>query len=244
MSVWIRTPLAGTSDRAVGQWCRLRDTLLHYGAKLLTISAGKGFDAVFCRDIGCLCGDHFLVGRFVSPHRRHETRILRDLSLKHKLHLIVPRSGRFEGGDVLLVDGNAFVGYGQRTDKAGAEWVGERLRALGRSVALIEIIDSRYIHLDLCIAVVDGLLLLVEGALSPESAAHLEALFPHVVRLHGEDAFACNGVYLGERRVYITPHTTTEVTAALRARRVLVETLDCSEFLQESGGVHCLTNGL
>jgi N-dimethylarginine dimethylaminohydrolase len=89
--------------------------LERYGVEVLR-PVSIGTNQVFTRDIGLVIGDQFVLTHLVEE-RRPEQAGLRDvLAQCSPPALSVPEHVRLEGGDVLLIDGELWVGYSEEPD--------------------------------------------------------------------------------------------------------------------------------
>ncbi|WP_114228074.1 MULTISPECIES: dimethylarginine dimethylaminohydrolase family protein [Sphingomonas] len=101
-------------------------------------------DGVFVEDTAILLGDHAIITRPGTPSRRAEADDTAATLAKHfTVHRL--RRGRLDGGDVLKVGKQLFVGLSSRTDSAGAIALANLAAPLGYEV--IGVPHKRCLHL-------------------------------------------------------------------------------------------------
>jgi dimethylargininase len=101
-------------------------------------------DGVFVEDTAILLGDHAIITRPGAPSRRPEADNTAAALARHfTVHRM--RRGRLDGGDVLKVGKQLFVGLSRRTDPAGAIALANLAAPLGYEV--IGVPHERCLHL-------------------------------------------------------------------------------------------------
>ena len=140
--------------------------LERYGAKVLR-PVSLGTNQVFTRDIGLVIGEQFVLTHLVEE-RRPEQAGLRDvLNLCSIPAISVPDEVRIEGGDVLLIDGELWVGYSEepdfafyktaRTNSLALEWLAMTFPTLRVRGFALKKSDTNAregaLHLDCCLFV-------------------------------------------------------------------------------------------
>jgi N-dimethylarginine dimethylaminohydrolase len=170
----------GAADfgRATRQAAALRAALTKEGAALVEVPFVHGaYDSVFTKDAALLVrrGGR---RRALLARQRFEVRALeRDAraSVLADLGFEVSdvASAVWEGGDVVIGDECALLGFGPRSDRAAADWLA---RELDMPVLSLELVDPRLFHLDMAMSrLPGGKLLVCEEALAPASMRVLRA---------------------------------------------------------------------
>jgi N-dimethylarginine dimethylaminohydrolase len=106
----------------------------------------------------------------------------------------------------------------------------------------VELIDSRYYHLDTCLCVLDSdTAFYYPYAFSRSSRQILENEFAKLYELSQEEAknFAANSVIVGEK--IVMQKNNPQLEKQLCRWGYIPLGLDISEFMKAGGGVHCLT---
>jgi N-dimethylarginine dimethylaminohydrolase len=107
-------------------------------------------------------------------------------------------------------------------------------------VAILELVDDRFHHLDTCLAFLDGETAIAHpAAFSAESLALLRSLVPRLIEVDEEEAlaFACNG-HCPDGRTFICPPGAPRTIAQVREAGFDVIELPTHEFLKSGGSVH------
>lgn len=146
-------------------------------------------------------------------------------------------------GDLLWLHGRQLLlaGIGPRT----AATVVERLpQGLSTPVIGLELVDSRFYHLDTALAVLDEKTALIHPpAFSARSLKVLESLFERLVipsPFEAETGFACNAFGFGPGHV-VMDSLCPETAGILRDLGYDVQVVDTSEFRKSGGSVFCMT---
>jgi dimethylargininase len=136
-----------------------------------------------------------------------------------------------DGGDVLVVGRDVYVGVSARTNAAGVE----QLRAiLGRWRYAVHAVPVRgCLHLKSAVTRVGERLLLINRDWVPaEAFAGFELL-----DVHPEEPFGANALLVGNRVIYPTAFPRTR--ERLERRGVRVEAVEAGELAKAEGGVTC-----
>jgi N-dimethylarginine dimethylaminohydrolase len=152
-----------------------------------------------------------------------------------------------EGGDVLIVEpGGVVIGFGDgRTQEPAARqlagWFEE-----GGWEARVEPIPSRYVHVDVLVAILaERLAAVCMDAVSASLVAWLRAKRFELIEVDAEDAFrlGANALSLGEERV-LSAAGAKPLNEALRAQGLEVLAPELEMFTLGGGGAHCLAQPL
>lgn len=242
----VRRPSANLTDGIVTHMDRVPvdvDRALAQHAEYCAALAGAGWhiqqvdpapehpDAVFVEDSVVVVGDTAVITRSGAPSRRGETegttRAVTELGLA-TVHITAPAT--LDGGDVLQVGNIVYVGRGGRTNSEGIRQLQEAVRALGRVVVPVRLLNV--LHLKSAVtALPDGTFLAAPGLLEP-------GVFPPGRPIREEAG--CHVVPLGEDEVLISasaPGTTQD----LRDLGFRTRVVDISEFEKLEGCVTCLS---
>lgn len=188
-------------------------------------------DSVFVEDALVVCERTAVLTRPGAPGRRGEVpgaeRAARGLGLD-LVRITAPAT--LEGGDVLQVGTDVYVGVGGRTNEAGVAQLRALLQPLGRTVVPVPL--KGVLHLKSAVtALPDGSFVALPGLFDT-------AAMPPVGEV-AEEA-GCHVVVLGAEAVLIS-------AAAVRTARLLgerglqVHAVDISEFEKLEGCVTCLS---
>lgn len=148
---------------------------------------------------------------------------------------------RFEGtGDGIWHPGRALLygGVGERSCEDA--WI--RIGAMtGAAVALLNLVDPRFYHLDTCLSVIDErTAVIVPHAFDTDALGVLRRHFPRLLEISVDDAMKmfCNGHSPDGRRYVV--QAGAAAAADLGALGIEVVEVDTSEFVKSGGSVFCM----
>jgi N-dimethylarginine dimethylaminohydrolase len=227
--------------RAQRQWAALVDTFRELGHEIdLLVAAPDLPDMVFAANGGIVVGNVAFPANFTHEHRRGEADHHRAMFERLGLEVAPPSVHHNEGeGDFLRVGTHVLAGCGFRTARAAhaelQEW-------LGAPVVSLTLVDPRFYHLDVALAVLgDEQIAYFPPAFSPGSVDVLEQLFPDAIIVEDADAerFACNAVSDG--RNVVLDADAVEFAEQLRAAGYAPVPVEMSELRKSGGSVKCCT---
>ena len=145
-----------------------------YGVEVLRADPGAAysFDYTCPRDIGFVIGEHFIDANMSVASRRDEIRTIEAhlQGIASDRRLRPPAGCLLEGGDVILLDARTvLVGYNQRSNERGFEFLRECLAPMGYTVVPVPHVQ---LHIDCC--------------LNPLGQGHL-LIHPDSLAVGGED---------------------------------------------------------
>ncbi|HTN44189.1 MAG TPA: arginine deiminase family protein [Nitrospiria bacterium] len=239
---WMNRRRPAEPVAAMRQWRALYDLLTtKLGATVELLSPAKGLpDLVFTANAGLVSGGKFIQGRFRFPQRQREAPLF-EAWFKKKAYQIfpLPEEACFEGeGDALPFGKTLFAGYRMRSDIQSHRTIGEILAC---EVLSLELVDSRFYHLDTCFCpLTDRAALYFPPAFDDYGRKVIAASVPEAIPVVPEEAlrFACNAIVIGNEVVL---HSGCDATnRELRRRGVKVHELDLSEFHRAGGSAKCM----
>jgi N-dimethylarginine dimethylaminohydrolase len=245
---WMRLSNRVDHEQAVRQWHELMRLLeKDLGVALERMTPVPGLpDLVFTANAGVVVGRTALVSRFRYPERQREEAHFEHWFRGHGYEVITLEADlHFEGaGDLLGFPDYWFGGYRQRSDIRVFPILSERFR---REIIPLELVDSRFYHLDTCLCPLSGgELLYFAAAFDHYGQAAIAERVPATLRLAvSEDEalkFACNAVCIGKHVVLPTGCPTTQDW--LRIRGYETHTVQLDEFMKSGGSAKCLTLAL
>jgi N-dimethylarginine dimethylaminohydrolase len=241
-------------SRALAQWETLRAAYRSLGLDVVTIEGDADLpDMVFCANqslpiLGRTGERRALLSNMANDSRHKEVPLVRAALQRqgYEASLLPVRRKEtlFEGmGDCLWLPGRRFLlgGHGYRTSKT----IYERVAACAEAdVAVFELANPRFYHLDTCLAILDDRTALAcPAAFTEQGWALVKAIFPRVIEVDISEAdsprFACNAHCPDEKHVIIHPGS-THTEAALRAAGYTPVPVDTEEFIKSGGSVFCM----
>ncbi len=245
---WMRRTNAVDGERAYRQWHELMAVLEQdAGATLERMTPVPGLpDLVFTANAGVVLGKRAVPSRFRHPERQREEPYFEAWFREHDYEVITLEKGLyFEGaGDLLGFPDGWFGGYRQRSDIRCYSRLSE---IFGREIIPVELVDSRFYHLDTCFCPLSGgELLYYPPAFDRYGQAVIAERVAPERRLVVPDAealkFACNAVCVGKH--VVLPAGCPETIALLRDRGYEPHPVPLDEFMKSGGAAKCLTLAL
>ena len=245
---WMRLSNAVDKDASHAQWRTLTRVLEQdAGAKLERMTPVAGLpDLVFTANAGLLHDGTVVISRFRHPERRGEEKHFARWFKEHGYRVILlDEDCYFEGaGDVLGFPDTWFGGYRQRSDIKAHRVLSD---VYGKEILPLELVTSRFYHLDTCFCPLSGgELLYYPAAFDSYARATISDRVDarrRIVVSHAEaERFACNAVCVG--RHVVLPSECPETTAMLKDRGYTPHPLDLDQFLKSGGSAKCLTLAL
>jgi N-dimethylarginine dimethylaminohydrolase len=245
---WMRLANRVDHGRAVRQWHELMQVLeKDVGVVLERMTPIPGLpDLVFTANAGIVVGRTAVVSRFRYPERQPEEAHFEDWFRGQGYDVVtVEQELYFEGaGDLLGCSEYWFGGYRPRSNIRVFPVLSERFH---REIIPLELVDSRFYHLDTCLCPLSGgELLYFPAAFDRYGQAAIAERIPDKLRLAvPEDEalqFACNAVCVGKHVVLPTGCPAT--LAWLRLRGYETHPVQLDEFMKSGGSAKCLTLAL
>ncbi|MCS6896553.1 MAG: arginine deiminase-related protein [Nitrospira sp.] len=242
---WMRLNNQVDHERAILQWNRLMTVFERdVGAALERMTPVPGLpDLVFTANAGVVVGRTAVISRFRHPERQREEAYFENWFRDHGYEILTLEPGLFfEGaGDLLGFPDYWFGGYRQRSDIRAFPILSEWFH---REIIPLELIDSRFYHLDTCLCPLSrGELLYFPPAFDRYGQAAIAERVPPLQRLvvSEQDAlrFACNAVCIDHHVVLPAGCPATE--GMLRERGYHTHAVVLDEFMKSGGSAKCLT---
>ena len=243
---WMEGNIArGSNPAAMAQWKTLA-ALLRRIADVDCISAEPGVpDLVFTANAGLVLGRQVLLSAFRHAERQPEEAVFLRWFSSHGFEVTtMPEGVYFEGAGDALFDRRLpllWMGHGHRTDDAAAAVIASRFDV---DVVPLQLVNSRFYHLDTCLCPLDGgALLYYPDAFDRASQERIAALVPPELRIAVDAAdaaaFACNAVNCS--RHVILNQASDALARTLAAHGYLLHQAPLSEFMKAGGSAKCLT---
>lgn len=245
---WMHRSNVVNPDQAVRQWHRLMQVLeVESGAVLERMKPAPGLpDLVFTANAGVAVGARAVPSRFRYPERQREEAHFEGWFRDHGYDVVTLEEGMyFEGaGDLLGFPDCWFGGYRQRSDIRAFPILSD---LFGKEILPLELMDSRFYHLDTCFCPLSGGDLLYypsafdrygHAAIAERIDAKHRLAVPEIEALK----FACNAVCVGKQ--VVLPAGCPETMALLESRGYQPSPVPLDEFMKSGGSAKCLTLAL
>lgn len=239
---WMQADQPVDRELAGKQWDGLRTALLDLGHEVHVLPAVPGLpDLVFAAN-GAFSVDGLVYGaRFKYPQRTDEAAAHRAFytARSDEWTFLSPTHVNEGEGDFAYVPGRGLIlaGYGFRTDPAAHV---EAQEALGRPVISLHLVDGRFYHLDVALAVLDDdRITYFPEAFSPGSQRVLKQLFPDALIADEKDALAFGLNLVSDGHNVLVNTEATAFAGKLAAAGYRPIQLDLSELKRAGGSVKC-----
>ncbi|MFL6159468.1 MAG: dimethylargininase [Marmoricola sp.] len=244
---WMHPDRRTDTARAVRQWTALVESYRAFGHRVDLLEPVEGLaDMVFTANGATVVDGLVLGARFAAHQRTAEAaahvdwhrrfgasyggRVVRDAVAVNEAE-----------GDFVVLSDRVLAGYGFRT----APSAHRELAALtGREVIGLELVDPRFYHLDVALAVLDDVtdhLAYYPEAFSDRSRRLLERLFPDALIATSADAFAFGLNLVSDGLNVFVPTEAGHLVDALRSSGYRPVRVELDELVKGGGSVKCCT---
>ena len=244
---WMDPRLPVDRERAYAQWSSLVEAYERAGHRVDLLEPVAGLpDMVFAANGATVIDGRTLGARFATSQRAGEAASHRSWHARFGVlyggrALADPVAVNEAEGDFAVLSSVVLAGHGFRTS-LGAH--AELAALTEREVLSLELVDPRFYHLDVALAVLDSdtdHIAYYPPAFSPTSQAVLAARFPDAVLADEADAHAFGLNAVGDGRNVFLPTGAAHLRDALEALGYVPVEINTSELLRGGGSVKCCT---
>jgi len=219
-------------ERAREQHRGYEQALIAAGAVVERLeSDGEMPDSVFVEDAAIVFDELALITRPGAASRRRETVAVADALAEYRPLAAIEPPATVDGGDVLVVGRDVFVGLSTRTNNAAVEQIRALLAPHGYGVSALAVRGC--LHLKSAVTALDDSTLLVNRQWIDGSPFDRFAL----VDVDPSEPSAANALRLPDRLIF--PAAFPRTAERLAARGFRVEPVDASELAKAEGAVSC-----
>jgi len=227
-----RTPI--DVERAIRQHQDYQDLLRRLGAQLVEIPADDTCaDCCFLEDTAIVLDELAVIARPSSEVRRLEVGGVKAFVQKHRPTVEVEAPATLEGGDVLRIKRNLFVGLTTRTNVLGVETLRRHAVPLGYSVHEVKVPGALHLK-SVCTALDHGTILADSSRLDLSPFANFK-----IVAVPSDEWMAANILLVNS--TVCMPEGFPKTRSMLEKRGLKVATTDISEFLKAEAGLTCMS---
>ena len=225
---------------AVAQWERLRATYVSLGHRVHVLEPVAGLpDMVFAANGAFVVGERALGAKFREPVRADEAPAHRALLAALGIDVVAPSAVNEGEGDFAWAYGRVLAASGFRAEPAARA---ELAAAFALPVVPLELVDPRFYHLDVALAVLDErTVAYYPPAFTAESRAWIAGQYPDAIEVGVADAMVLGLNLVSDGRNVVLAAQATELAGMLTARGFVPVPVDVSELLKAGGGVKCCT---
>ncbi len=244
---WMDPRVPVDTSRAVRQWSGLVAAYRALGHRVDLLDPVPGLpDMVFAANGATVVDGAVLAARFASEQRSAEALAH---TAWHQTHgptygargVRLPEAVNEAEGDFAVLSDRVLAGHGFRTTTAAHA---ELAALTGREVVSLELVDPRFYHLDVALAVLDDEsdhVAYYPGAFAEPSRRLLADLFPDAVLATEADALAFGLNCVSDGLHVFVPAAATALAAAVGRLGYRPVPVELDELLKGGGSVKCCT---
>ena len=211
------------------------DALEKCGLKIFSLKADERFpDSTFVEDTAVLNEDLAIIANLGAPSRKgEEVEIKKILEKNYNIVESIEKPGTLEGGDVLRIEEDYYVGLSQRTNKKGALQLKELLKTYGYSCSLVKL--NKVLHLKTGIAYIG------DGNLIASGEFVKNPIFQdfNIIKVDKGESYATNCIRVND--YVLIAKGCEKLKGSLSRLGYNVLELEMTEFRKMDGGLSCLS---
>lgn len=238
---WMNRHQPSDHAEALKQWQALHQLLSSLGVQIELMTPVSGLpDLVFTANAGLVWNNIVFLSTFRHAARQGETVVDEEWFTAAGFETRkLPEPYAFEGaGDALFCGDTLYAGYMIRSEASAMHWLAG---AMGCRVIPLQLIDSRFYHLDTCFCPLDSeSAIYFPGAFDDYARKSLQQI-PRLIPVEEAEAarFCCNAVVVGKNVVLNSG--CPQLEAALISEGFQPHSTPLDEFLKSGGSAKCLT---
>jgi dimethylargininase len=218
-------------DKAIAQHRAYEAALESLGAKIISLPALEEHpDAVFVEDPAIVL-DEAAITTMGAASRRGERPSLAKALAEFRPLIQMHEPAKLEGGDVMRVERDLYIGLSARTDQAGIDQLKDLIAPLGYRVTAMHLKNCLHLK-SACCHIGDGTILINKAWVDPKPLEHYR-----LIAVDPEEPAAANALRVGES--VIIPTSFPKTAAKLQTEGFKVQTVDVSELMKAESGVTC-----
>jgi len=202
------------------------------GCELIELPAEPDLpDSVFVEDTAFILPEAAVITRPGADSRRPETESIVHVLQPHRELLFIKEPGTVDGGDVLVLDKDIFVGMSTRSNQAAVDQINTLMEKFGYRAQGVELHDC--LHLKSAVTQVNAKTLLINRN---RVDTHHFAGFD-LIDVDPSEPFAANCLPVNGEILF--PAAFPKTRAKLEARGYMVRTVQVDELAKAEGAVTC-----
>ncbi len=188
-------------------------------------------DSVFVEDTALIFNEVAVITHPGAESRRPETASIAQALSRYRTLLTIESPAILDGGDVLTIGKNVYVGLSSRSNPEAVVQLQKHLEHYGYHVHGLEM--GQCLHLKTAVTALDDQTVLLNSAwIDPKL---FEAY--RVVETHADEPFGANVVRVGKKLLYGAGYPRTQ--SKIEAMGYAVKSVDMSELAKAEGAVTC-----
>jgi dimethylargininase len=226
----IRTPI--DVERARAQHAQYEAALKGLDVAVLSLPEEPTLpDSVFVEDTALVLDECAIITRPGADSRRPETESIAKALAPYRKLLYIEAPARVDGGDVLRVGKNIYVGLSTRSDPNAVEQIQDFLQPYGYETHAVSVTGC--LHLKSAVTQVREDMLL----LNPQWVKEGDFEGVKFIEVDPSEAYAANAVMVGGTIIYPTAFPRTQ--NRLEAAGIKMVKVDADELAKAEGAVTC-----
>jgi dimethylargininase len=222
-------------DLAIFQHSNYIKALKKCGLNIIELDADEKFpDSTFVEDTAIVNSDVAVITNFgVSSRKGEESEIRRILERFYENIESIKNPGTLEGGDILKVDNQYYIGLSKRTNKEGAKQLTKILEKYGFSCLTLQLIDV--LHLK------TGLAYLGDNNLITSGEFNGNPIFNeyNIIKVDRDEEYAANCLRVNNNILIARGFKKFKISISNLGYKILE--INMSEFRKMDGGLSCLS---
>ncbi len=188
-------------------------------------------DAVFVEDPLVVTDELAIVARLGAASRRPEAASLEEVISRYRPVRHIAEPATLEGGDVMRIGRDIFVGLSSRTNQGGIAQLTDHLQPFGYRVTAVPVTGCLHLK-SACCSMGDGKILANRNWIGAHSLAGYE-----IVDVPPEEPNAANILRIGD--AVMMPSAFPKTAALLRGYGLQVVPIDITELMKAEAAVTC-----
>jgi len=210
------------------------ETLKNLGLQVTELEVLDDFpDAHFVEDTAVVVSEIAIIARPGANKRRGEEVSIEPELVKYKRIEKIQDSGTLDGGDILIINKNVFIGLSDRTNQAGANQLSDILSHFGYYSKLIQVEEGLHLKSDVNYIGKNTLLVTEQYHNHPAFENY------NKISVNVNETYAANTLLVNDKLCIPKGFPTTK-QQLLQAGFDLIE-IDMSESQKMDGGLTCLS---
>jgi dimethylargininase len=225
-----RTPI--DVQRARAQHAEYEAALKHLGVAVLSLPEEPTLaDSVFVEDTALVLDECAIILRPGADSRRPETESIAKVLSPYRRLFFVQAPARVDGGDILRVGRQIFIGLSSRSDANAIEQIQDFLEPYGYEVHAVEV--SGCLHLKSAVTQVDEDTLLINPAWADKRK------FPGMkfIEIDPSESYAANTLMIGDTNLY--PNAFPKTRKKIEGAGIKIVSVNADELAKAEGALTC-----
>jgi dimethylargininase len=219
-------------DLAISQHIQYERSLAAMGIHVISLPEQPQMpDAVFVEDPLLVFDELAIVARMGSPSRRGESETLSEAISRFRPVRPILEPATLEGGDVMRIGRDVFVGLSSRTNEAGVQQLTRELEPFGYRVRPVEVRGCLHLK-SACCSMGDGKILANSAWLDTAPLRNYE-----IVEVAPDEPGAANILRIGD--TVLMPSAFPHTREIIAREGVSLRTVDISELMKAEAAVTC-----